>query len=56
MTNESTSLINNSFIPPVFLAVHVSNEFFVHHQEHCLIYCITQFGTIVKASLAVMKL
>ena len=23
----------------------------VHHQEHCLIYYITQFGTLVQASL-----
>ena len=24
----------------------------VHHQERGIIYCITQFGTIVQASLA----
>ena len=30
----------------------------VHHQEHGVIYCITQFGTIgtiVQASLAAMQ-
>ena len=27
----------------------------VHHQQHCTIYCITQFGAIVQASLAVSK-
>ena len=27
----------------------------VHHQEHGVIYSITQFGTIVQASLAAIK-
>ena len=27
----------------------------VHHQDHNIIYCITQFGTIVQASLAALK-
>ena len=28
---------------PRFIAVHVSDDLLVHHQEHCMIYCITQF-------------
>ena len=28
----------------------------VHHQEHGLIYCITQSGTIMQASLSAKKL
>ena len=28
----------------------------VHHQEQGIMYCITQFGTIVQASLATLKL
>ena len=28
----------------------------IHHQEHGIIYCITQFGKIVQASLAAKKL
>ena len=27
----------------------------VHHQEHKIMYCITQFGTIVQARLAALK-
>ena len=47
-TTTCTILINN-FFPPFFLALHVRKDSLVHHQKHCLIYSITQFGAIVPS-------
>ena len=44
-----------NFIPQFFLLYMFRKNLVVHHQEHSIIYCITQFGTIgtiVQASLA----
>ena len=56
MTKGVHSSLDIMFIPPFFLAIRVSNELLVHHQERCLIYCIIQFGTIVQECLAAMTL
>ena len=52
---DAQFLINFFVFIPRFIALHVSNELLVHHQEHSVIYCITQFGTIVQASLAALQ-
>ena len=50
----------NKFYSTVFcLRYMFRTNLVVHHQQHGIIYCITQFGTIgtiVRASLAALKL
>ena len=50
------SSYNVFFIPQFFCLLYMfRTNLVVHHQEHSIIYCITQFGTIgtiVQASLA----
>ena len=42
-TNKMHKFLQIICIFPMFLfAVHVSDELHVHHQEHCLVNCITQ--------------
>ena len=42
-TNKMHKFLRIIFIFPMFLlAVHVSDELHVRHQEHCLVNCITQ--------------
>ena len=47
MTNEMHNSYNQFLFHSFLSALHVSNKSIVHHQEHGIIYCITQFGTIV---------
>ena len=49
-----TILINNFLFHRFYLlALHVSKELLINHQDHCIIYCITQYiRLIVQASLA----
>ena len=57
MTNEMHNSYNQFFYSTVFCLLYMFRKnLVVHHQEHHIIYCITQFGTIVQASLAAMKL
>ena len=47
MTNEMHSSYNQFFIfIPQFLLYMFRTNLVVHHQQHGIIYCITQFGTI----------
>ena len=46
----------NQFYSTVFCLLYVfRTNLVVHHQQHGIIYCITQFGTIVQASLAASR-
>ena len=49
------SSYNQLFIPQFFCLLYMFRKnLVVHHQQHTIIYCITQFGTvctIVQASL-----
>jgi hypothetical protein len=51
-----TVLIDNFYSTVFSLGLHVLDDLLVHHREHCLIYCIMQFGTIMQVSLAAMQL
>ena len=58
MTNEMHNSYKQ-FYSTVFCLLYIFGmNLVVHHQDHGLIYCITQFGTIgiiVQASLAAFK-
>ena len=43
-TNKMHRLLQIIFISLLLLALHVSDEIHVHHQEHCLVNCITQYS------------
>ena len=55
ITNEMHSSYNQFFYSTVFYLLYMfRTNLVVHHQEHGVIYCITQFGTIgtiVQASV-----
>ena len=59
MTNEMHSFYNQFLFHGFFCLLYMfRKKLIVHHQEHSIIYCITQFGTIAKilqASLAALK-
>ena len=56
MTNEMHNSYNQ-FYSTVFCLLYMFRKNLVfHHQEHGIMYCIAQFGTIVQASLAAMRL
>ena len=56
MTNEMHNSYNQ-FNSTVFrLLYKFRTNLVVHHQQHGIIYCITQFGTIVKKILAALRL
>ena len=46
MTNEMHSSYNQFLFHSFFLLYVFRTNLVVHHQQHCIIYCITQFGTI----------
>ena len=60
LTKEMHNSYNQFFIPQVFCMLYMFRaNLVVHHQQHGIIYCITQFGTIgtiVQASLAAQQL
>ena len=41
LTNKTHKVLQIIFISLFLLAVHVSDELHVHHQEPCLVNCIT---------------
>ena len=46
----------NQFYSTIFCLLYMfRTNLVIHHQEHSIIYCITQFGTIVQASVATLK-
>ena len=51
MTNEMHNSYNQFYSTLFCLLYMFRTNLVVHHQEHCLVYCITQFGTIVQASV-----
>ena len=55
ITNKMHNSYNQFFYSTAFCLLYVfRTNLVVHHQEHGIIYCITQFGTIgtiVQASL-----
>ena len=55
MTNEMHNSYNQFLFHSFYLLYMFRTNLVVHHQEHGIIYCITQFGTIgtiLQASLA----
>ena len=46
MTNEMHNCYNNFYSTVFCLLYMFRTNLVVHHQEHSIIYCITQFGTI----------
>ena len=54
MTNEMPNSYNQFYTHNFYLLYMFRMNLVVHHQEHKIMYCITQFGTIgtiVQASL-----
>ena len=45
----SCTILQNFLFHRFFLALHVSNELLVHHQEQCIIYFITQYNRCIRA-------
>ena len=54
MTNEMDNYCNK-FIPQFYLLYMFRTNLVVHHQEHSIIYCSTQFGTVYYAVLLMMN-
>ena len=46
MTNEMNNYYNQFLFHSFCLLYMFRTNLVVHHQEHSIIYCITQFGTI----------
>ena len=58
MTNEMHNSYNRFLFHSFYQLYMFRTNLVVHHQKHCIIYCIIQFGTIgtiVQASLAALK-
>ena len=56
MTNEMHNSYNQFLFHIIFRLLYMfRKDLVVHHQQHGIIYRITQFGTIVQASLADSK-
>ena len=58
MTNEMHNSYNQFSLHSFCLLYMFRTNLVVHHQEHGIMYCITQFGTIgtiVQASLATAR-
>ena len=54
VTNEMHNSYNKIFYSTVFCLLYMFRKnLVVHHQEHGIIYCITQFGTIGTISTIV---
>ena len=51
MTNEMHNSYNQIYSTVFCLLYMFRTNLVVHHQQHGIIYCITQFGTIVQAQV-----
>ena len=53
ITKEMHSSYNQLFIPQFFCLLYMFRKnLVVHHQQHTIIYCITQFGTVGTIALS----